>query len=421
MNYKKFAAAGSAALMIVIAVTLVFVPGAGAQTKYKTLHRFTEGKSGWEISARLIFDQAGNLYGTTVQGGNLNYCNRIGCGVVFKLTPNADGSWTESVLHSFNGKDGADPYVGLVLDQAGSLYGTTSGGGADGAGVVFKLTPNAGGSWTESVLHSFHGSDGSYPYRLTLDPTGNLYGATVWGGTANYGNVFKLTPNTHGSWTESVLHNFCSLTSCSDGANPSDADLIFDADGNLYGVTTYGGAYGGGVAFELTPNSDGSWMESVLYNFTGDKDGGLPTSLIFDAAGNLYGTTVSGGAYGDGIVFTLVPRSDGSWTESVLHNFTGGKDGGDLRAGLIFDQVGNLYGITRYGGNLGDCSYGCGVVFKLVRNSTGAWHETVLHYFAGHPGEYPFGGLIWNAAGDLYGTTRGDGTTTFGSVFEITP
>ncbi len=428
MNHKKFFGTANAALMIVIILTLVLAPGAWAQSKFKTLYKFTGGTDGSQPRAGLIFDQAGNMYGMT-QGGGAN-----GFGTVFKLTPNSDGSWSETVLHRFTGDtDGFMPHAGLTFDVAGNLYGTTSAGGAYGSGTVFELTPSSDGSWTENVLHHFNGKDGRDPMAgLIFDAAGNLYSTTFAGGapelcvpSGGCGTVFKLTPNSDGSWTESVLYSFCSIAHCTDGGT-SQAGLTFDAAGNLYGTTPlYGSriAFGYGVVFKLTPNSDGSWTEAVLHQFRGGKDGGHPyANVTFDAAGNLYGTTNAGGAYGGGTVFELTPNSDGSWTENVLHHFNG-KDGRGPMAGLIFDQAGNLYGTTEGGGNpsCGSYSNGCGVVFRLTPNAKGRWNETVLHTFTDHPGAFPLAGLVFDAAGNLYGTTSGDGTTTFGSVFEITP
>jgi len=405
MNYKKFFRAASTALMIVIAVFML-TPGAWAQTKFKTLYKFTGGADGAFPYADLIFDQAGNLYGTTSDGG------AYGGGVVFQLTPNTDGSWTESVLYSFcsltNCDDGSGPMAGLILDRAGNLYGTTSGGG-DGWGTVFMLTPNSHGTWTESVLHAFTGEDGTYPNAgLIFDQAGNLYGTT---GVA----AFKLTPNSDGTWTESVLHIFT-------GAD-GNAGLIFDEAGSLYGMTHNGG-FGFGVVFELIPNPDGTWKEKVLHQFGAGRDGGYPmAALIFDHSGNLYGTTNGGGAYDVGVVFKLTPNVDGSWKERILHTFNyNGKGGYDPNASLILDSAGNLYGTTVAGGN-SICSgdRGCGVVFKLAPDAHGGWTETVLHAFQDKPGANPQAALIFDAAGNLYGTTAGDGSTTFGSVFELTP
>jgi uncharacterized repeat protein (TIGR03803 family) len=440
MNYTKFLRAASAALMIVIAIFML-TPSAWAQSKFKTLYKFSGGNDGRGPEASLIVDAAGNLYGTTVQGGNLSCHSGYGCGTVFKLTPNSDGGWTESVLYSFTGgNDGRGPVASLILDAAGNLYGTTPSGGnlscnsGYGCGTVFKLTPSSDGSWTESVLYSFgsYSGDGNDPLAgLIFDAAGNLYGTTAYGGAGGEGTVFELTPMSGGSWTESVLNSF---TGGADGGGPV-AGLTLDKAGNLYGTTEQGGTYSHnceasnncGVVFKLTPSSGGGWAEQVLHALTGGKDGGLPRAgLIFDAAGNLYGTAIQGGDrlscdpyYGCGTVFKLTPRADGSWKEKTLYEFAQyGKHGSGPSAALISDQAGNLYGTT-----LADLSPTCGwgVVFKLAPTSNGGWHETVLHRFCDDPGASPYGGLVFDAAGNIYGTTNGDGSKTFGSVFEITP
>jgi uncharacterized repeat protein (TIGR03803 family) len=416
------------AALVLIAITMLLPPGAGAQNQYKTLHRFKGGTDGEFMYAGLVFDQKGNLYGATAGGG------AGGNGTVFKLQPKADGSWTESILYNFTGgTDGGAPYASLIFDQKGNLYGTTVFGGAQGSGAVFKLAPHADGSWTENVIYSFlGGKDGGNPSAsLIFDQKGNLYGTTQDGGSGAAGNgtAFKLTRNADGSWSESVLYVF---SGGEDGGNPT-ASLIVDPAGNLYGTTIYGGNNGDscavtecGVVFELMPNADGTWTESVLYSFTGGTDGGNPeTDLIFDQAGNLYGTTKWGGkcAFSDGcgVVFELKRQTDGSWVESVLHRFSR-RDGFVPTAGLIFDAAGSLYGTTVAGGDLSlHGGSGCGVVFKLAPNSNGKWTETELHRFLDRPGDSPFAGLIFDGSGNLYGTTWGNGTSTFGSVFEVTP
>jgi uncharacterized repeat protein (TIGR03803 family) len=410
MNYKKFLGAASATLMIVIVVTLVLAPGAWAQGKYKTLYKFKGGKDGNGPWAGLIFDAAGNLYGTTLYGG----AHKVG--TVFELSPGATGGWTESVLYSFTG--GADGRMsgsgaGLVFDGAGNLYGTAGAGGAYGQGVAFELTPTSSG-WAESVLYSFTGgADGGGPYAgLIFDTAGNLY-STTWGGgrpDCGCGVVFKLAPTSSG-WNESVLYSFGP-----DGQN-SDAELMFDGAGLLYGVAWYGGTYGNGNVFKLTPTSSGEWTESALHQFKGDKDGAHPRAgLIFDSVGNLYGTAANEYTSGYGIVLKLVPNSDGSWTKQTLHQFTGGKDGANPYVAVTFDSAGNLYGATNDGG-----AYGYGVVFKLTPTSTGGWTYRVLHGFRDAPGADPRGDLVVDGSGNIYGTTYGDGSKTFGSVFEITP
>lgn len=412
------------AVLLLIVITLLLAPGAVAQSKYKSLYKFTGGADGRMPLAGLIFDQAGNLYGTTETGGTTKTNCSAGCGTVFELRPNSDGSWKETVLHEFTwGEDGANPFGGLVFDGAGNLYGTTEIGGTPSGcdcGIVFELMPNHDGSWTEKILYRFNGStDGGNPLAgLVFDPAGNLYGTTLEN-AANAGTVFELTPNPDGSWTKKILYNFCSLKHCDDGAQPVAA-LIFDSAGNLYGTTELGGVGLSGVAFKLAPNPDGSWTETVLHAFKGGNDGLQPVAgLSFDPAGDLYGTTRYGGRPGGGVVFKLTPQSDGSWTEQRLHGFTGGKDGANPYAAVVLDPGGNLYGTNQLGGS--HCSFGCGVVFKLASKPGGGWKFATLHGFLDHPGAEPVASVIFDAAGNLYGTTSGDGITTFGSVFEITP
>jgi len=278
--------------------------------------------------------------------------------VVFELTPDLSGGWTESVLYTFSGlKDGASPFAGLTFDLAGNLYGTAVDGGTYDHGAVFKLAPSLGG-WTESTLYSFSGRDGENPYGgVTLDRAGNIYGMTYYGGRHGYGVVYELSLGSSGGWTQTVLHNF---TGGKDGGNPY-ADLTLDAGGNLYGTTSSGHTSGYGVVFELIPSSSGTWTEKVLHSFTGGRDGTSPSStLIFDAAGNLYGTAEFGGARGYGVVFELAISSGGIWRQTVLHSFTS-KDGFEPLAGLVLDAAGNLYSTTILGG-----TDGYGVVFEVT-------------------------------------------------------
>jgi uncharacterized repeat protein (TIGR03803 family) len=399
--------------------------GSPAQTfTYDNLYSFTnDGPGGAEPVAGLILDKAGNLYGTTFSGGAHHQ------GTVFKLTPSPDGKWIETVLHSFSGSDGSSPTAGLVFDQEGNLYGTTWNGGPLAAGNVFELTPDSKGNWTENDIFLFCAlskcADGANPgASLIFDQAGNLYGTTATGGstlcTGGCGTVFKLTPLPHGGWTHSVLYTFCGTGDCGGGERPR-ASLILDQAGNLYGTAELGGHCeppGCGVVFELT-HASGGWAEKVLYTFcslSGCADGQLPLgSLIFDQAGNLYGTTVLGGKNGDGLVFQLTPNSNGAWTETVLHSFAG-TDGYAPDANLILDGAGNLYGTTSEGGG-----GGAGVVFVLVPNKTGRWEYIILHNFFDNPGALPEAGVVMDSAGNLYGTTTGDSNQTFGSVFEVTP
>jgi uncharacterized repeat protein (TIGR03803 family) len=321
------------------------------------LHDFNnDGTDGTYPVAGLIFDGAGNLYGTTAFGGTYDL------GTVFELTPAVGGGWAEKVLHSFggSGSDGIEPQSSLLIDGAGNLYGTC-GGGTYHKGMVFELTPSAGGNWTENVLHEFTGTDGAGPLAsLIFDAAGNLYSTTAAGGTYNKGTVFELTPAAGGIWTEQVLYSFGNGT---DGVNPY-AGLIFDAVGNLYGTTYLGGTYNQGTVFELTPAAGGGWAEQVLHNFNFDSsDGRGPDSGLVLYAGNLYGTTGSGGVYNNpgGTAFELMPAAGGGWIEQVLHSFGSGTDGSTPVGGLIFDSVGNLYGMTTYGG-----TYNLGTVFEFT-------------------------------------------------------
>jgi uncharacterized repeat protein (TIGR03803 family) len=360
------------------------------------------------------------LYGTTEFGGMYNY------GTVFELSPNEGGGWTETVLHSFNndGTDGWYPDAGLILDGAGNLYGTTIYGA--GYGAVFEMSPNQGGGWTETVLYTFNGNgDGRYPHgSLVFDDAGNLYGTTDNGGIycglfQGCGTVFELTPTQGGGWTESVLHSFDN--NGTDGINPV-AGLIFDAAGNLYGTTFAGGTYGNGTVFEMSPGQGGGWTETVLHSFGPVPDGQQSwAGLIFDAPGNLYGTTRTGGTYSLGTVFELTPNQSGGWTETVLHSFGSGQDGFQpLYGSLIFDATGDLYGTTQEGG-----VYDYGTVFEVAPNGSGGWTETLLYNFCSQngcaDGYFPFAGLTSDAPGNLYGTTYLGGPYDDGTVFELTP
>jgi uncharacterized repeat protein (TIGR03803 family) len=324
----------------------------------------------------------------------------------------------ESVLYAFTGSsDGAFPDSGLVFDDAGNLYGTNQGGKVGGIyGNVFELTPSASG-WTETVIHAFADpSDGINPVGpLVRDDKGNLFGATVQGGGSNAGTVFELSPTSDGGWTKSTIYVF---SGGSDGAYPSG--VISDGRGNIYGTTDNGGdtSCSCGVVFELM-HSKGSWTEIVLHSFLGIPDGKVPVGLVFDNVVGLYGTTEGGGLYGGGTVFQLAHLNH-RWKESILHSFTGGADGYLPVAGVIVDQAGDLYGTTNEGGGDG-CQNGCGVVFELKRISNEKWKEVVLHRFKdnGHDGTYPTATLIFDGKGNLYGTTYEGGAYGNGTAFEL--
>src|ERR1700730_2233096 len=376
--------------------------------------------------AGLIRDGEGNFYGTTLKGGS------HGHGTVYKLAPDG-GGWRETVLYNFcsesNCSDGASPYAGLVMDPAGNLYGTT---GSDDGGTVFKLAPSATG-WTEAVLYHFCGGGSDCPGGgrpgggLIIDQAGNLYGTTNDGGAFKYGVVFKLTPGSS-SWTETILYTFCSQSNCTDGGFPGYAGVIMDGAGNLYGTTDVGGNNGYGTVYKLAPGSMG-WTETVIYSFCSQPnctDGAGPNygDLIIDRAGNLYGTTFVGGGNGTDICdpsgcgtgFKLVPGTTG-WTETVLYRFCSEsdcRDGGYPAAGLIIDRAGTLYGTPVLDGLANSSGYHDGTVFQLVPDGSG-WTHTILDRFDCSPdkncpnGASPFGGLIIDRAGNLYGTAAGGG------------
>jgi uncharacterized repeat protein (TIGR03803 family) len=399
-----------------------------AASKERILHNFfCRDTDGADPLASLSFDETGNLYGTAGYGGD------YGDGVVFELRHGTNGHWTKRVLHSFNqaAKDGSHPRAGVIVDAAGNVYGTTSNGGpyscgADGCGVVFELTQGSNGTWTEKVLHSFkYDGNGYSPVAgLVLDAAGNLYGTTQSGGGSGCGGfgcgiVFQLARNANGNWRENVLYSFAGG---SDGANP-DGGVILDASGNLYGTTSYGGVYGVGTVFQLTARKNGKWAEKVLHSFDPNNNDGLvpEAGLTFDMAGNLYGTTVVGGTYDLGTVYQLTPGSHGGWKGKVLHSFAGG-NGAEPYGGLIFDATGNLYGTTFYGGMFCGVDGGCGTVFRLTPGVRGHWSEKVLHSFGnGTDGALPDDGLVLDRAGHLYGTTWGGGSCNYGTVFEIMP
>lgn len=298
------------------------------------LYSFTGGGDGGYPFAGVVEDAKGNFYGTTMYGGIL------GTGVVFRLSRKAN----QTRLDSTNVGDGSDLFGGVILDSKGYLYGTTFAGGAANAGTAFRLDKKG----NVSGQYSFTGQpDGYNPVAgLIRDAGGNLYGTTLYGGTYNAGAVFEISR----TGKETILYSF---TGGADGAFPW-ASLIQDADGNFYGTTEYGGEYGAGTVFKVSP----SGQETALYSFTGGADGATPIApVIRDASGNLFGTTFTGGADSYGNVFELSP----SGQETVLYTFTGGTDGASPGGALLEDGAGNLFGTATKGG-----AYSYGVVFKLT-------------------------------------------------------
>jgi uncharacterized repeat protein (TIGR03803 family) len=362
------------ALAIVAVLTVITTQAAQAQT-FKVLHSFTGGANGWGPANGVVSDRAGNLYGATAYGGNYtSSCNyegtQTGCGVVYKISHHGSG-WIFNVLSSFDGANGYNPAQVITVAPDGSLYGTTMWGGpgdchgfGPGCGTIFRLQPPA--AFCRSV---------SCP------------------------------------WTVSDLHQF--LGEPNDGASPEGGSLTMDLAGNLYGTTENGGLYDAGTVYQLSPTANG-WTMSVLYNFTGYYDGDGPTGgVVFDNAGNLYGVTVQGGE-DFGVVYELTHTESG-WTEHVLHSFNYLTDGAFPSGNPVIDASGNLYGTTdSYGLN------GGGTVWELSPGN-GSWNFSLLYSFTGGPGGGPFGGLLLDRAGNLYGTTINEGAHKYGTVFKLTP
>jgi uncharacterized protein YceK len=456
MIYKK-CSPDLVRVCLLFAVALTLAVPASAEWKEKVLYSFQGGANNGSVPVGgVVFDQLGNLYGVTSDGGG-----------VYKLSPptHKGGSWTESVLYVFQGNskgDGASPSGGLIIDSVGNLYGVTAYGGTGncvllgisvGCGTVYKLSPpkQKGGAWKETILYSFPTADeGYFPNGdLVFDSAGNLYGATIFGGGkgtscdkfygGNCGAVFELSPpkTKGGNWTEEMLHAFAGGTAgkkFGDGAYPYGG-LVFDAKGVIYGTTSFGGNESGvcqggngfsgcGTVFTLKPPTQGSgaWTERILHRFADANDGAGPTgSLTFDAKGHLYGTA-GGGIQQDGVVFRLTRKVNGNWAEVVIHAFTDNAHGRGPSGPVTFDSVGNLYGVAGWG------QYFAGVVYRLApKSGRTSWSYSLPYEFNGAPdGAGPEAGLILDRVGNLYGTTQGGGTGQAcqggcGTVFEVSP
>jgi uncharacterized repeat protein (TIGR03803 family) len=400
-------ASGAFVLAVLLALVLIAVPSANAQT-FTVLHEFTGAGDGSEPTAGVFVDATGNVYGVTNRGGSFNY------GTLFRL----DTTNKESLLHNFLGGEGLFPTGSVIRDLAGNLYGVTGGGGtpegggcAHGCGTVYKRDATG----NQTVLYAFTGTtDGGVPNgALIRDGAGNLYGSAANGGlqacyvSFGCGVIFKLDAANH----ETVLYRF---TDGTDGKMPDG--MIADAAGNLYGTTYDGGSYGIGCVYKL----DTTGTFTVLYSFPGGANSSDPNGhLVMDGAGNLYGTTNSAfNSQGFGIVFKL----DTTGNLTVLYDFTVAADG-EYPNSLVMDPAGNLYGVTMGGGTGSGCYYGsCGTVFKLDTRGT----KTVLHSFTGTDGELP-NSLFMDKNGNLYGTTLGGGKGLgcsyyhgCGTVFKVT-
>jgi uncharacterized repeat protein (TIGR03803 family) len=422
---------------LLLALMMVAASPAMAQREW-TVHSFRfPGVQGNAPQGTLVADRAGNLYGIAAGGGLFNN------GIVYELVrpvPPKTG-WTQNVLFNFPGDaGGAWPAGGLVFDSVGNLFGMTffggliQGSGDTCCGVVFELSPPAtnGGAWTESVLHVFGGvanGDGATPRELLGDENGNLYGVTAQGSVDSNsgcgdgcGTVFQLSSpaSPGGVWTETILHSFV-YPQASPVGRP-----VLDSQGNLYGMAEMGGRFDKGLVYRLLrpPTVGETWTYGVLHAFGAESinspDGTEPVAgLSLRGKRILYGITFGGGLYNFGTVFQLVPPevAGAPWTENVLYSFQGGEsDGSNPDGNVIFDSAGNLYGTTFSGGSANG-----GTAFKLTPPlSDGPWTETILHSFSGKGALNPTGGVIFGQNGVLFGPSGG-GTGNAGAVFGLLP
>jgi len=411
------------ALSAVVAAILA-LSGSVRATSYKVLYNFGLSQDGAGPESGVVFDPQNNAFGVTISGGT------FGDGTVYELTYSPDTGWMETTLHSFNYKvDGEDPDGKLTLDPEGNIFGTTPFGGPQD-GTVFELSPNGGG-WDFSLLYEYGVHGGA-----VLDDAGNVY-APLGFGQYNAGAIGKLSPSQSG-WSYTAIYSFCSRPDphCADGIEPQ-APLAWDAAGNLYGNTLYGGIYpypspcfsqeGCGLVYQLRPRPDGTWDYHILHWFGGfGTDGALVNpGLVVDGKGNVYGTTFLGGPnFFSGTVYELSPKGPGLWGQSVgyvenqIYTFPDCALGCGPLGVLAEDSAGNLYG-TAGGGNQ-SCGGYCGVVFRLSPQRDGTWKYTMLHAFTGSDGNGP-NGVTMGPDGNLYGTTVIGGQYNGGVVFEITP
>ena len=376
---------------VVLAIVFAAWPAHAATENVLLTFTFDDGYSptGAQPVTGVIADAAGNLYGTTWAPA-----------VVYELTPNGDGSWTQTILHTFTGTpDGQGP-ISLIFDGQGNLYGATSYGGANGKGTLFKLTPSQSG-WTETIVYNFPGGkNGQFPLGpMILDDAGNFFVVALW-------NIVEVSPSGSGYTSRKIY-----------GGNEGNAvrGLTLDASGNIFCTSS-------GTVFELTPNKKGGFTTHVLHKFVGGQDDGLygDGNPTFDKNGNFYGTTQGGGISGNGTVFEMSPGRHGKWTESIVYSFP---SAASPSSGIVFDAAGNAYGSTSEGGESGD-----GTIFQLAAPIQNG-NYNLIWSFNGSDGAVPIGSLLLDSAGSIYGATyRGgseDGdcgaTAGCGVVFQIAP
>ncbi len=386
----------------------------------KVLYNFSGTPDGANPYSSMIFDSAGGLYGTTEAGG------AYGGGTVYKLTQSS-GAWTETVLHSFSGnsRDGWQPQSSLVFDKAGNLYGTTWSGGLYSSGTVYELSPNGDGTWNLTVLYSFNccNGDGFNPNSTVfVTASGKIYGTTQWGGAAttcnawNFGcgTFFELTHTPNG-WKETILYSFFAAP---DSSAPW-GNLAMDKAGNFYETAIWGGSQSyAGTVFQLSPATGGGWTENILYTLDQQTGVGVQNEIggvVFDSSGNIYGS--SGGG-----VFDLTPSSSG-WTETTIYPFPGGYGPSNPYSGVAIEHSSILWGTTAWGGG-GTCNNngnGCGTLYR-VQKINGVWQQNALFHFRDQTkGWFPTSSPVIDSSGNVYGTTLNGGANGYGVVYEVTP
>lgn len=387
---------GALTLAVLSALLIFAVHPAQAQTE-SVLYSFTGTPDGANPYSTVTMHN-GNIFGTTQNGGVYGY------GSVFELTPNGSGGWNESVLYNFcpvapSCTDGQNPsFTKVMFDGQGNLYGTAFWGGALGNGVVFELSPS-GKVWNYNVLYSFKGQpDAANPINgLVTDAAGNIYGSAYSGGGGGNGAVFQLSPTGTGTWNEQVIANLPT----------SKGGLAIDSTGKLYGTTIT-------AVYSITPNGGNNWFLASVFKFNTSAQGTSPNGTpLLDSAGNIYGTTTSGGKNNNGVIYKLTKGSTGKYTERVLYSF--GSNGTQPYGGIVMDSAGNLYGATTAGGK-----NGAGVVYEVAFNGT-TYAEKPLTPFIGINGAVSYSTLFLDSANYLYGTTFYGGSSGEGTVFEVNP
>ena len=393
---------------VIFALVLISSCTAHAQTE-AVLYKFNGSSIGVNSSPDLIAGGDGRLYGITQVGG-------AGYGTAYELSANGDGGWKETTLHTFtiNSGDGYIPQA-LAIDGKGNLFGTTYLGGANERGVLYELSP-AAGEWTETILFSFgEGSAGADPFgNLIIDAEGDIFGTEDINTTGNVEAVYQASPSN--GYAPNVIYNTNFIT-----ATGGLGGLAMDASGNIFGISVQAYSPQIAIAFELSPNRNGGWNSKVLYTFSTGIEPESPPTL--DKTGRIYGTTTRGGARNNGSVYRLARGPKGQWTARTLYSFKGGKaDGSGPYSAVVFDASGNMYGTTIAGGK-----FNKGTVFELSAAGNGSYWETILWSFAGADGDGPVSRLVRDSAGHLHGTTSMGGDTGCGGakgcglVFEVTP